>query len=108
MRKVLVLVLALFLSACKTGTIEKPFDWQGHRGARGEAPENTIPAMLRALQEGVVSLELDVVVSADSQVVVSHEPYLNPSICLGKKGEELSDTSRINLFQLTYAEIEAF
>lgn len=108
MRKALVLVLAVFFSACKTGTLEKPFDWQGHRGARGEAPENTIPAMLRALQEGVVSLEMDVVISADSQVVVSHEPFLNPEICLGKNGQELSDTSKINLFKLTYAQIESF
>lgn len=108
MRSFAIVFLVLFLGACKTGTVEKPFDWQGHRGARGEAPENTIPAMLRALQEGVFTLELDVVISADSQVVVSHEPFFNPLICLDSQGNELSDTLKLNLFNLTYAEIKSY
>ena len=65
------------------------FDLQGHRGARGMFPENTIPAFLAALQEGVTTIELDVVITADKQVVVSHEPYLSPEICLSADGKEI-------------------
>lgn len=106
MRKIALLGLVLF-SACQTGTIKKPYDWQGHRGARGEAPENTIPAMLLALQEGVMTLEMDVVISSDSQVVVSHEPFFNPDICLSPEGENL-DSPLINLYQLSYEEIRKY
>jgi glycerophosphoryl diester phosphodiesterase len=54
------------------------FDLQGHRGTRGNAPENTLPAFERALEIGVSTLELDIGVTADGVVVISHDPYLNP------------------------------
>lgn len=56
------------------------FELQGHRGARGLAPENTLPAFARALTIGVDTLELDVVVTADEVLVVGHDPELNPAI----------------------------
>lgn len=74
------------------------FDWQGHRGARGLYPENTIKGMKEALKWPVSTLELDVVISKDEQVVVSHEPWPAPEICHG--GDE-----KKNFFQMTYAEI---
>ena len=79
----------------------------GHRGCRGLRPENTLPAFLHALALGVDVLELDVVISADKQVVVSHEPWLNPDICLSPDGTPLgSDASSLfNLYQLPYATI---
>ncbi|MEM6395821.1 MAG: glycerophosphodiester phosphodiesterase family protein [Bacteroidota bacterium] len=58
------------------------FDWQGHRGCRGLMPENTIEGFKRALEfEQVTTLEMDVVISADSQVIVSHEPWMSEEIC---------------------------
>ena len=77
----------------------------GHRGCRGIRPENTLPAFLHALALGVDVLELDVVISADGQVVVSHEPWLNPSICLDPAGHIITPSAppRFNLFQLPYA-----
>jgi len=78
------------------------FDWQGHRGARGEAPENTIPAMLRGLQDGVTTLEMDVVVTNDSILILSHEPYFNPDICDFKKGDSLEN----NIFLLNWEQIK--
>ena len=54
-------------------------DVQGHRGCRGLMPENTIPAFIKALDLGVHTLEMDVVISKDHQVIVSHEPQ---SYCL--------------------------
>lgn len=81
---------------------------QGHRGARGYYPENSIPGFLYALQLGVQTLELDVVISKDSQVVVSHEPWMSPMICLldsGMTGEEAHQA--YNMYEMTYQEISA-
>lgn len=76
----------------------------GHRGCRGLRPENTLPAFLHALALGVDVLEMDVVISADNQVVVSHEPWLNSAICLGPEGEtiETIPSPRFNLYQMPY------
>lgn len=77
----------------------------GHRGCRGLRPENTLPAFLHALALGVDALEMDVVISADSQVVVSHEPWLNPAFCLDPDGQPIppADGPRHNLYRLPYA-----
>ena len=56
------------------------FDAQGYRGCRGLMPENTIPAMLTALNLGVTTLEMDVVITKDKQVILSHEPFMNHEI----------------------------
>lgn len=77
--------LALALAGC-AGRV---FDLQGHRGARGLAPENTLPAFERALDLGVRTLELDVAVTRDGVVVVSHDPWLNPDIVRGPDGRWL-------------------
>lgn len=84
------------------------FDLQGHRGARGLVPENTIPSFLKALELGVNTLELDVVVSQDGVIVVSHEPFLNPKICLNSQGDSirLDEGEQYNLYQMTLAEIQ--
>lgn len=86
------------------------FDFQGHRGARGLAPENTIPAFLKALEYGVTTLELDVVISKDSQIVISHEPWMNHDICSKPNGERISENEAktFNLFQMNYAKIKTF
>lgn len=76
----------------------------GHRGCRGLFPENTLPAFLHALTLGVDVLEMDVVISADNQVVVSHEPWLNPRICLDPAGHAIApdDATRFNLYEMPY------
>lgn len=56
------------------------FDLEGHRGARGLAPENTLPAFATALGIGVTTLELDVNLSSDGHLVVSHDPVLQPHL----------------------------
>ena len=58
----------------------RPFDLQGHRGARGLAPENTLPAFDKAMALGVDTLEMDLAVTRDGVVVVSHDSRLNPDI----------------------------
>ncbi len=85
------------------------FDWQGHRGARGLLPENSVPAFLRALELGMTTLELDLVVSADSQLVVSHEPWLSPKICRTADGTPLSENAEAwNLFRMPAAALDSF
>jgi glycerophosphoryl diester phosphodiesterase len=82
----------------------------GHRGCRGLRPENTLSAFLHALELGVDALELDVVISADEQVVVSHEPWMSAAICRDREGApiEVEAERRHNLFQLPYALIRQY
>ena len=84
------------------------FEIQGHRGSRGLMPENTIPAFIRAIDEGVHTLELDVVISKDKKVIVSHDPFFNPEISTRPDGVPLTEETKNNLYQLTYAEIKKF
>ncbi|HEY7513434.1 MAG TPA: glycerophosphodiester phosphodiesterase family protein, partial [Vicinamibacteria bacterium] len=65
-------------------------DLQGHRGARGLAPENTIAGFALALGIGVTSLELDVLLTRDGVVVVGHDPRLNPDVVRGPDGAWLT------------------
>lgn len=86
------------------------FDVQGHRGARGLMPENTTPAFLMALDSGVTTIELDIVVTKDKQLVVSHEPWMDASICYDSTGAEIAekDEKKFNIYQLTYAQVLKF
>ena len=82
-------------------------DLQGHRGARGLAPENTLPAFARALAIGVTTLELDCAITRDGGVVVSHDATLSPDITRGPDGAWLT-RSDIPIHSLTYAELQRY
>ncbi len=87
------------------------FDWQGHRGCRGLLPENSILAFLHALDfQEVTTLEMDVVMSADAKIVVSHEAWMNHEIASKPNGEAITEKEEklYNLFSLSYAEIATF
>lgn len=79
---------------------------QGHRGARARFPENTLPAFEYALKIGVDTLELDLGVSKDNVLVVSHDPHVLPEICLPKSGK--APTPPPLLRSLTVAEIKNY
>ena len=85
-------------------------DIQGHRGARGLMPENSIPGFLKALDYGVTTLELDLAITGDSLVVVSHEPYFSSDFCTDPHGNEIkkSDQKKLNIYQLPYEEIKKY
>jgi glycerophosphoryl diester phosphodiesterase len=85
-----------------------PFDLQGHRGCRGLMPENAWPAFEKALELGVTTLEMDVVISKEGQVVVSHEPYFLASYCLKPDGSPIEKGEKINLHSLTYDQIKQY
>jgi len=85
-------------------------DIQGHRGCRGLMPENTIPAFKRALDEGVTTLEMGVVISRDKQVVVSHDPYMNADFCTDPAGNPIDKKTQksLILYEMDYADIKRY
>jgi glycerophosphoryl diester phosphodiesterase len=76
----------------------RPVKVQGHRGARAVQPENTIPAFEYAIAAGVDVLELDMAVTRDNVIVVSHDPYLEPPVCSGPQAKAV-------IRELTLAEV---
>ena len=103
MMRTLLVVSLLVLAACAAPR----FDIQGHRGARGLAPENTLPAFERALALGVTTLEMDTSVTRDGVVVVTHDPTLNPDLVRMADGRWL-ETRGPAIHSLTYAELQAY
>jgi glycerophosphoryl diester phosphodiesterase len=83
------------------------FDLQGHRGARGLAPENTLPAFATALALGVTTLELDTGITKDGVVVIAHDPALNPDITRDADGRWLGARGPA-IFSLTHAELQRY
>jgi glycerophosphoryl diester phosphodiesterase len=83
------------------------FDLQGHRGARGLAPENTIASFSTALAIGVTSLELDVGMTKDGAVVVHHDEWLNPDTTRGPEGAFLSQRGPA-IYSLTLEELKRY
>ncbi|MBF9255452.1 glycerophosphodiester phosphodiesterase [Pontibacter sp. 172403-2] len=83
---------------------------EGHRGTRGLMPENTIPAMKKAVDVGANVLEMDVQISKDGQVMVAHDPYINRNFALLPDGGEIpeEDARRYILHQMDYADIRRF
>ena len=88
-------------------SVVQAFDLQGHRGARGLMPENTLPGFAKALEIGVTTLELDLAVTADSRVVVSHNPRLEPEIARYPNGEWLVQSSP-TIHSMTLAAVKSY
>jgi len=99
--------LALLLIACATPAQERGFDLQGHRGARGLAPENTLAAFERGLEEGVSTLELDIGVTRDGVVVIHHDERLNPAITRDATGDWIAVPGP-RLLDLSLAELKTY
>jgi glycerophosphoryl diester phosphodiesterase len=97
----------LLLAALWLCTGAQAFDLQGHRGARGLAPENTLAAFERALAIGVSTLEMDAAITADGVVVVSHDPFLNPALTRDATGRWLGARGPL-IRSLGFAELQAY
>lgn len=87
--------------------MNKKIEIHGHRGARGLYPENTVKGFIEAVKLGVDAIELDVVISKDEQVVVSHEEWMNDLFCLTPHGTAIKPNPKYdyNLYDMTYDEI---
>jgi len=83
------------------------FDLQGHRGARGLAPENTLPGFALTLGIGVTTLETDIAVSRDGVLLISHDPALNPDIARGPDGQFLSGRGPV-IWHTDFAELQRY
>lgn len=104
-----------FIVAChvtqKTGKVDLPaFDTEGHRGCRGLMPENTLPAMMKALELGVTTLEMDAVVTKDKEVILSHEPFFNHEITTKPNGEYVTEQEEksLNIYQMSLAQTQQY
>jgi len=117
----LVCVLVILLTSnlfigCKTlkqsntQISQMKLDVQGHRGCRGLYPENTIAGFKHAYHLGVSTLELDVVVSKDSQIIISHEPFFSHLISTGPENQEISEQTEHShkIYELDYEDIKAY
>lgn len=114
----LFFAFALFFMSCNTEA-PKPslqrklpdhFDIQGHRGARGLMPENTIPGFILAMDLGVNTLEMDVVISRDNHVVVSHEPWFSAEISSRPNLDVILpvEDEGLNLYEMPYEQIKTY
>ena len=95
---------ATLLAACLQA---QAFDLEGHRGARGLAPENTLPAFAVALSLGVTTLETDIAITRDGQLVLSHDPALNPDVTRGPDGQFLAARGPL-IRDLTFDELQRY
>ncbi len=82
-------------------------DLQGHRGARGLAPENTLRAFEVALQHGVTTLELDIAITRDGVLVIHHDLALNPAIARDASGQWLQQPSA-PIHAMTWDELQRY
>ncbi|MEI9808637.1 MAG: glycerophosphodiester phosphodiesterase [Bacteroidota bacterium] len=112
-----LLILLLSLIACtgtkrvqNTSSMEKEFDKQGHRGCRGLMPENTIQAMHTALDLGVTTLEMDVVITKDKKVILSHEQWFGEEITTKPDGTYMGarEERKFNIYWMTYEQVKTF
>ncbi|UXX80335.1 glycerophosphodiester phosphodiesterase family protein [Reichenbachiella carrageenanivorans] len=85
-------------------------DVQGHRGARGLLPENTIPAFIKAIELGVTTLELDLAVTKDHELLVSHDPFMSSKFSTTSEGHAIGKTEELsyNIYKMTYEEIKSY
>ena len=106
MKKTALILLLLALASCQN----KPFiDVQAHRGGAGLMPENTIPAMQHALDLGVNTLEFDLQLSQDGQVVVSHDSYFHPRYSTRPDGTLIQETDpKEYLYTMPYDSIARY
>src|SRR5690606_13525054 len=82
----------------------------GHRGSRGLKPENTIPAFLKAIRLGAKGLELDLHITRDGKVVVTHDAYISAELCQASNGKPLAEdkNQQLKIYDLNYDDIKPF
>ncbi|MBM3622913.1 MAG: glycerophosphodiester phosphodiesterase [Alphaproteobacteria bacterium] len=104
MRRTIIAALLLLTSA---PALAQSFDLQGHRGARGLAPENTLAGFRKAMEIGVTTLETDLALTRDGVLVLAHDPRLNPDLVRGPDGKWLTGWGP-PIRSLTKRELDAY
>ncbi len=118
MRKIISVTgfVLILISACRSTSMNPQnsgfpsFSTEAHRGGRGLMPENTIPAMLNAIDLGITTLEMDTHISSDGKVFLAHDHYINPSFTLDENGREIPETDdkKHILYQMKYEQIRKY
>ncbi len=113
----LIPVILLAATACAGGknsgeaeeetSAEEYYDMEFHRGGRDARPENTLYSYQYALENGASTIECDVRLTADGQLVMSHNPSLNPDITTDAAGERV-EPGRYYICDMTFDELQAF
>ena len=104
-----IVLLSLLFASISTFA-QTTFDIEGHRGCRGLMPENTIDAMTNALGMGITTLEMDVVITKDKKVILSHEPFFNHEITTKPDGSFVTEAEErsLNIFQMDYETVKKY
>lgn len=111
MRSVQTLLVAVGLMPAVMAALPLPsFFKVGHRGTRGTMPENTIPSMTKAIEDGANTIEFDVHITKDGQVVVYHDASFDPNYTTKPDGSEILPAERGNytFYQMNYSDIKPF
>jgi glycerophosphoryl diester phosphodiesterase len=111
--KMYLLILLMnfsLVSLAQSSSNMEQLDKQGHRGCRGLYPENTIPGFLKAIDLGVTTLEMDLVITKDKKVILSHEPFFNHEITTLPNGEYVSESNEreLNIYKMLYSEVKKY
>ena len=104
------LVLLSVYAGMSTVVLAQKVDVEAHRGGIGLMPENTIAAMIHAVDLGVNTLEMDLSVSADRQLVVSHDPYMNRNFVTKPDGSGITaaEEKSLALYTMPYDSIRKY
>jgi glycerophosphoryl diester phosphodiesterase len=109
-KKKLILTVIAGVLILDSASAQQKMDVQGHRGGMALMPENTIAAMINGVKVGVKTLELDVVISADGKVVVSHDAYMSADFMRKPDGTDITkeEERSMSLYKMTYDSIRRF
>jgi glycerophosphoryl diester phosphodiesterase len=103
----IIMLVGMISTGAMAQSAASCLDLQGHRGARGKFPENTLPAFQYALTQGVTTLETDIVMTRDQTLMVGHDPVLNPDLVRDASGQWLN-TPTPAVFGLTTEQVRQF
>jgi glycerophosphoryl diester phosphodiesterase len=106
---ILVLTLSLLIQ-CKPNMTKHSVQIHGHRGCRGMWPENTLKSFEIAVELGLSAIELDVVLTANGDVLVSHDPFMHHEICSHPDGRLVNEEEEkdLNIFRMTTQEAQTY
>ncbi|WP_106915725.1 glycerophosphodiester phosphodiesterase family protein [Chryseobacterium aurantiacum] len=104
-----IFLTGLFL-VCTQFYFSQSFDKQAHRGGKSLYPENTIPAMENALKMNITTLEMDLAITRDKQVILSHDSFLSPELITKQDGTYIPKDSGFyyKIYDMPYAKIQTF
>lgn len=110
MREMKIVFMIMLTVLSSASFCQNTFDIEGHRGCRGLYPENTIVAFINAVKLGVNTLEMDMQISKDGKIVISHDAIMGSNICTAPDGKPVNaaDEEKYKIYTLTYDEIKKF